>query len=212
MRLSDAIASRRSVRSFTAEPVTADQVRQLLAAAVLAPTAMHAEPWQFVVVQDRERLRRYSQAAKHLLIDGPYGALHDPLMASRHPEFFKALHQADFDVFYGAGTLIAICGATVNPFVAADCWLAAENLMLTARAMELGTCCVGSAVPALNTTAVKDELGIPFDVSVVAAIVVGVPAEWPAASTRKPPAILTWVTDNQQPTTHNQQRQRTADN
>jgi nitroreductase len=196
MLLSEAIALRRSVRSFTAEPVTADQVRQLIAAAVLAPTAMHTEPWRFVVVQSRERLRRYSEAAKHLLVDGPYGALHDPVMATRHPDFFKALRQPEFDVFYGAGTLIAICGATINQFVAADCWLAAQNLMLTARSIGLGTCCVGTAVPALNTTAVKDELAIPVDVSVIAVIVVGVPTAWPAPSGRRAPAILTWVTED----------------
>jgi nitroreductase len=195
MQLSDAIAFRRSTRSFTADPVTADQVRQLLAAAVLAPTAMHTEPWQFVIVQSRDRLRRYSEVAKQLLVGGPFGALHDPLMASRHPDFFDALHRPEFNVFYDAGTLIAICGATINQFIAADCWLAAENLMLTARDLGLGTCCIGSAVPALNTTAVKDDLGIPFDVSVVAAIVVGVPTEWPAPTGRKAPAILTWVRD-----------------
>ena len=54
----DTITSRRSIRDFTAEAITDDQVHALLHAAVLAPTAMHQEPWQFVVVQDREALRR----------------------------------------------------------------------------------------------------------------------------------------------------------
>lgn len=46
----------------------------------------------------------------------------------------------------------------------ADCWLAAENLMLSACALGLGTCCIGSAIPALNSPEAKSELGISADV------------------------------------------------
>ncbi|MFX8160667.1 nitroreductase family protein, partial [Acinetobacter baumannii] len=56
----------------------------------------------------------------------------------------------DFNVFYNAGTLIVIYGKPMGPFVVADCWLAAENLMLAACAMGLGTCVIGLAVAALN--------------------------------------------------------------
>ena len=53
MTMSDVIAARRSVRAYTDAPVTADQIRRLLDAAVQAPTAMHDEPWQFIVIQNR---------------------------------------------------------------------------------------------------------------------------------------------------------------
>src|SRR3974390_2754534 len=59
-----AIFPRRSVRAYTPQAVDAATVRSLLDAAVQAPTAMHAEPWAFVVVQDRTRLRRISDRAK----------------------------------------------------------------------------------------------------------------------------------------------------
>lgn len=52
----DAIYGRRSVRAYRADPVEATEVRALLHAAVQAPTAMHAEPWLFVVIQDRAEL------------------------------------------------------------------------------------------------------------------------------------------------------------
>jgi hypothetical protein len=80
----------------------------------------------------------------------------------------------------------------MGPFVVADCWLAAENLMLAAHALGLGSCVIGSAVGALNAPEVKLELGIPADSTAVAPVIVGTPkGEWPA-TTRKPPQILGW--------------------
>ena len=77
-------------------------------------------------------------------------------------------------------------------FVEADCWLTAENLMLAACAIGLGSCVIGSCVAALNLTGVKAELGIPAEFSVVAPIIVGVPSGETAATSRKDPLILAW--------------------
>lgn len=192
--LATAIASRRSIRSYRQDPIDASRIHALLQAAVMAPTAMHVEPWLFVVVQDRAALQRYSDVAKVTLLKEAdlYRDLHDPSRTPKNGGFLKALGSPDFNVFYNAGTLIVICTRSVNPFVAADCWLAAENLMLAAVADGLGTCCIGSALPGLNAPEVKTELGIPADVTCVAAIVVGVPAALPPAAARKPPVVLTW--------------------
>ncbi len=57
--------------------------------------------------------------------------------------------------------LFVICTDKTGPFVAADFWLAAENLVLTACSMGLGTCVTGSAVAAFNASAMKAELAIP---------------------------------------------------
>jgi nitroreductase len=76
--------------------------------------------------------------------------------------------------------------------VAADCWLAAENLMLAACLLGLGTCCIGSAVPVLNSPETKSELAIPADVEAIAPIIVGVPSGPPVEVLRKDPLILSW--------------------
>jgi len=60
----DAIFSRRSVRAYTDQPLDEATVRALLEAAVQAPTALHAEPWTFMVIQDREVLHKLSDRAK----------------------------------------------------------------------------------------------------------------------------------------------------
>jgi nitroreductase len=89
--------------------------------------------------------------------------------------------------------LIAIGARPLGPFVTADCWLAAENLMLAACALGLGTCCIGSAVPALNGPETKSELGIPSDAEIVAPIIVGVPREAAAEVSRHNPTVVSWT-------------------
>jgi nitroreductase len=86
-----------------------------------------------------------------------------------------------------------ICGKPVGPFVVADGWLAAENLMLAAWAMGLGTCVIGSAVPALNTRDLKAGVGIPDEFSAIAPIIVGVPRGVTPPATRQPPHVLSWT-------------------
>jgi nitroreductase len=191
----DVIFSRRSVRSYTAQTLDHDTVRALLDAAVQAPTALHAEPWAFVVVQDARALKRYSDVAKALWATelGRSRDLQAIGEAAMRSHFAEAMANPEFSVFYDAGTLIVICAKPLGSFVTADCWLAAENLMLAACAMGLGSCCIGSAVGALNTPDVKAELGIPADVVAVAPIIVGVPREAAASDSRKAPEILGWL-------------------
>lgn len=191
----DAIFMRRSVRTYTTQRVDEATVRALLDAAVHAPTAMHSEPWAFVVVQDRRVLKRLSDRAKGSWINdvAHYRDLHpggDPAVAASFAERFAS---PDFNVFYDAGTLIAIGARPLGPFVVADCWLAAENLMLAASALGLGTCCIGSAVPVLNSPDTKAELEIPPEIEIVVPIVVGVGRAAPVEASRKDPAILSWT-------------------
>ena len=185
-----AIYQRRAVRSYTAEKIEKATIEQLLNAAVHAPTAVHREPWAFVVVQNKDRLRQYSDRAKALLL-GQQEAT--SFFREAEPRALAMLADPAFNIFYDAGTLIVVCCKARGPFVDADCWLAAENLMLAATAKSLGTCCIGFAVGILNTVEVKRELGIPESGAAVAPIIVGVQKESLASSYRKAPEILSWV-------------------
>ena len=183
----DAIHERRSVRDYSPQRLDPATIRTLLDAAVWAPTAVHEEPWAFVVVQDIAALKRLSDRAKTIFAAEAPRA--HPDQANR---LIDILNQPDFNVFYNAGTLIIICGRPKGPFVVADCWLAAENLILAAHAMGLGSCVVGFAVPALNTPDIKAELGIPADCSAIAPIMVGVASGETPRTTRKEAEILAW--------------------
>jgi nitroreductase len=185
-----AIYQRRAVRSYIPDKLERGTIEQLLQAAVQAPTALHAEPWAFVVIQDSVRLRHYSDRAKAMLLGQREATSH---FQKSEPRALAMLSNPEFNIFYDAGTLIVVCCKAKGPFVEADCWLAAANLMLAATAQGLGTCCIGFAVGVLNTPEVKAELGIPDCGAAVAPIIIGVPREAPSAGTRKPPAILKWV-------------------
>lgn len=189
----DAIFVRRSVRAYAAQQPDKDTIRALLDAAVQAPTAMHAERWAFAVIQDRRALKRYSDRAKGSWMQATdqHRQLHPTARPRTESVFAMQMADPEFNVFYNAGTLIVIC-AKPGPFAAADCWMAAENLMLAACALGLGTCCIGSAVPALSSEDVKTELAIPPDFEVVVPIIVGIPSEPPSPTVRNEPKILSW--------------------
>jgi len=194
MSVADAIRGRRAVRAYTPEPVEPATIELLLEAAVLAPTAMREEPWTFAIVQDGAELRHLSERAKRLWkkqATAHEGAL-DPVASARQRRVSDLLLDPEFSIFYDAGTLIVICATPESHFVEADCWLAAENLMLMACAMGLGTCPIGFALPVLNAPEVKAELGVPADVEVVAPIIIGVPSGSPPLGHRRPPRISAW--------------------
>ncbi len=59
-KFSDLIKNRRSMRKFTDEELTQEEVVALLRAALMAPSSKRSNPWQFVVVDDRETLKKLS--------------------------------------------------------------------------------------------------------------------------------------------------------
>lgn len=58
--LHELLVNRRSIRRYTQEPVSPDDVKLILEAALMAPTSKSSRPWQFVVVEDKEMLERLS--------------------------------------------------------------------------------------------------------------------------------------------------------
>lgn len=182
-----AIHERRSIRSFTSERLSQSTIKTLLDAAVWAPTAVHEEPWLFSIVQDVEVLKSLSERAKKI-----FAAQAEQAHPDQAKRLLDILAQPDFNIFYDASTLIIISGKPKGPFVVADCWLAAENLMLAACSMGLGTCVIGFAVPGLNTPEIKAELKIPAECTAIAPIIVGVPSDEAPRSTRKEPEIIYW--------------------
>ena len=196
----DAIYGRRSVRSYTPYKLEKSTVRALVDAAVQAPTAMHEQPWLFVVVQDREMLERLSDHVKATWAQEAIPkSIRHAAGSDLHGEFIKSLEDPAFNVFYDAGTLVVICARRLDTFVVGDCWMAAENLMLAATALGLGTCCIGAAVTALNAPDTKAMLGMPADVHAVAPIIIGVPAGSVAPMSRREPEIVSWKGNRRSP-------------
>jgi nitroreductase len=187
MNTLDAVYNRRAVRDYLPQLLDKATINSLLDAAVHAPTAMHEEPWAFAVIQNHDMLNRLSETAKNMVRTASQA---DNTSFSKHA--LELVNAPGFNVFYNAGTLIVIYSKMTGPFVNADCWLAAENLMLTACSKQLGTCVIGFAVEALNSHEWKSELGVPDHMTAVAPIIVGFPAGATPPSPRKSPDIITW--------------------
>ena len=186
MNVREAIFTRRAVRAYAAAKVNEEIVRSLLRAAVQAPSAMNRQPWLFAIVQDREQLKRYSDRAKAMVLAQMAG---DPKAA----HYEDRLKSPAFDIFYGVSTLVVIGAADRGPYTDADCWLAAQNLMLTACEAGLGSCCIGFAIPLLNTPEVKAELGFPPAGAAIAPLIVGYPAAEPSPPVpRSEPRVVSW--------------------
>lgn len=184
MNVREAIYGRRAVREFTAKPVDEELLRQLIDAAIQAPSAVNQQPWLFTVVRNKELLARISSEAKsHMLKTSPAA------LASHH--FLPALSDPKFDIFYGAPVLIVI-SAAAGPWTIEDCALAAENLMLAAHAAGLGTCWIGFAKGWLEAPEGKSILNLPATHIPVAPIIVGHPKSATPAVSRTAPRI-DWV-------------------
>ena len=187
MELMDAIYSRRAVREYTSDPVDEKTLRQLIDAAIQAPSAVNEQPWSFSVVLDKALLARISTESKaHVLKTSAVGLL------SHSPRFQHILSDPTFDIFYRAPALIVISAVAAGTWAVEDCALAAENLMLAARGLGLGTCWIGFSQSWLGTAEGKAALGLPPAALPVAPIIVGHPKAAPAPVARKEPRIQ-WI-------------------
>lgn len=117
METLEAIKTRRSIRKFKKDPISRDMVKELLEAAMFAPSAGNEQPWQFIVLDDRK-----------ILDDVP-----------------KICSTAA--MCRQAATAILICGDAwlekYPEFWVQDCSAAVENLLLAAHAMGLGAVWAG---------------------------------------------------------------------
>ena len=186
----EALLARRSVRKYKPRKVEAQTINNLLEAAVRAPTALGQEPWAFVIIQDKILLKNLSDYAKPLFLNQIHQ--HHSKQAQHKLDLFN---RPDFNIFHDANTLIVICGKTAAPFFSADCWLAAENMMLAACAMNLGSCVIGSALSAFEVPEVRTKLRIPDNYSAVAPIVIGYPDEKNIPSSRKSPVVFSCISE-----------------
>jgi nitroreductase len=185
MDLLQAIFHRRAVRHYTDAMVHPAMIADLINAAIQAPSALNQQPWTFAVIRGRQRLDGYSERAKAYMLTIL------PHLLGLHQRA-ESLASDSYNVFHHAGTLVVICAKPAGHHPEQDCLLAAENLMLAAHGMGLGTCPIGFARPWLNLPEIKRELGIPGGQSVVLPVVVGFPADTPAPVPRDEPEIVCW--------------------
>jgi len=185
MYFDQVLAGRRAVREYTNEAVDEKSIRHMIDCAVKAPNAINQQPWAFSVVRNTALLDKISEEAK----------LH--MLSSKNESFHKGhLHTNLEDpvshIFYHAPVLILISATEANHWIVEDCSLAAQNLMLSAFDLGLGSCWIGCAQGFLNSAKGKSLMQLPDHWVPIAPIIVGHTNDFPAPTTRKVPEIR-WI-------------------
>lgn len=159
-----ALMSRRSIRTYTGEPVADEQVETILRAAMAAPSAGNQQSWRFVVVTDDAVKTELAQAT-------PYAR----------------------SVGLSAVTLV-VCGDTraeKRPgYWVQDCSAAIENALLAVHALGLGAVWIGVHPVEERVEAVARIIGTPEGVRPMSMLAIGHPAETKEPSERFEPAYV----------------------
>jgi nitroreductase len=146
-----AIHTRRSVRAFTPDPVSEEDIRTLLEAAMTAPSAVNAQPWAFLVITDPALLAQIPSV-------NPYAR-----MAADAP------------------LSILVCGDTAAEkypgFWVQDCSAATQNLMLAARAIGLGSVWTGIHPVEDRIAKARVIFRLPENLNPLSLVVVGHPGK-----------------------------------
>ncbi len=156
----DFIFARRSVRRYQERPIPEEMVRDLLEAAMAAPSAVAKDPWHFIVVRSRERLLQIAD----ILPNG------------------KMLRHA------AAG--IVVCGdierahGGEESYMLQDCSAAVENLLLAAAALGIGACWLGVHPRRERMDGIRKLFALPGNIIPVAGISLGWPEKSSPARTR----------------------------
>ena len=146
----DNILTRKSVRSYTDQPVTPEQVETILKAAMAAPSGMNIQPWRFVVVRE--------QSIKDSLAVG----------------FNKMIAKAPVAIVVCGKTPGKLGGENKN--WTADCAAATENLLLAVEAMGLGAVWTACYPYEERMDPTIRVLGLPDNVKPYCIVPIGYPA------------------------------------
>ncbi len=190
--LEEVIRGRRSVRQYREDPVPENMILRLVEDAAFAPSAGNRQDWEFTVLTKRPIKERMADAVREswsrMLSDPNAGGAAESLGDyTRH-----------FDWFARAPVVIAVSARRPEAFLTALCGedaaavyggtvsaaMAAQNLMLSARAAGLGTCCLTGPLAAGKS--LKQILHLGNRREIVCLITLGYPAEEPAAPSRRP--------------------------
>ena len=163
------IMTRRSVRKYQPQAVNRDTMQIILECGINAPNAINKQSWEVRVVDNPEFINGITEVFKKV----------SPKMAEG----------ADFkNMFRNAPTVVFIANDTTFPFSQVDCGLMAENMMLSAWSMGIGSVCLGSSAHFINNTPEAapflEKLGFSENYKTLVCIGFGYPAETPAAKPR----------------------------
>jgi len=169
-----AIMGRRSIRKYLDKPVEHEKLVVLAECAINAPSGSNRQPWLVRVVENQELLAEINEVYKEV-----------NAVQIRRDKNFK-------NMFRNAPNVMVVCSPAKGGGEV-DAGMLAENVMLAAHSLGLGTCCLGGIVRFLSSNEKAqffiNELGIPVDYKINFLIAIGYPDESPEAKPRDPAKV-----------------------
>jgi nitroreductase len=177
----DVVTTQRAIRRLTTDPIPDAAVRQIMDAAICAPSGGNRQGWSFLVVRDavrRQRLGELYREAWGELMKLPYyaGVAKEPPDSPAAKMLASARHLGEH--LGEAPVLVMACialesGIKATLTTGASIYPAVQNIMLAARALGIGSCI--TTIHRFRDAQVKELLGIPSDVETAALIPLGYP-------------------------------------
>ena len=163
MEVFEAIKGRRSIRAFKEQNVSEETIKKLIESATWAPSAGNIQPWEFIIVKERETKIRLSEAA-----------LNQEFLEEAPVLIIVCANEIKSSQRYGTRGTTLYC--------IQDTAAAIQNIHLVAFSLGLGTCWVG----AFDESQAREILHVPEGIRPVAMIPVGYPNEKPTLRRRQP--------------------------
>ena len=161
------IMTRTSIRKYTDQPVSKADIETLLRAGMAAPTAVNRQPWHFVVVTDKAKLKELS--------GGRGGMLEQCALA-----------------IVVCGNMEKTMQGKGQEFWIQDCSAATENILLAANALGLGAVWTGGYPMEERVASISKALKLPETIIPLCTIVIGHPAESPTPKDKWKPENVSY--------------------
>jgi nitroreductase len=176
------IKSRRSIRRYKDKKLSKKEIMSLIEAGSYAPSSHNRQPWEFVVLTgskidelSAEINNWYSSFVK---LGRPLSFIKE---IKESVDAMKKRVESDKDLFFYHAPCVVIVHAPKKRFYLQDCSCAAQNMMLAARSLSIGSCWIGFADIVLNRSRkIKKKLGIPMSHGVMATIAFGYTDRFPS--------------------------------
>jgi len=183
MELDACLKGRRSVRAYTNEPVSKEQIEAILEAGTWAPTAMYRQPIRFILIEDKSLIKYVSDETK-------------ALVRKMFPQTKEEFSTTKDVICYNAPVLILICTEKDEQWRQSnllDSVLAAQNMFLKAYELQLGTCYMGFIGFLTSNPEALKKMGVPVNYDLQVPFILGHPKTKQGAGKRKKPQILKWI-------------------
>ena len=195
------IQDRRSIRNFTDEPVSDQDLEMLMEAARQAPSGENAQPWRFIIVKDegmRKKMgaiagggssRRFTAEFVTQKMQKRFENLQDE---EKKQKAFKKLTSGQVSAFMAEAPVnIVVCGKKDVWDTPYDTSAAIENILLMVTALGLGACWViAPCIDIRDEERIKELLDIPEEFKAVSILSVGHPAREHRPRPRMAPSEL----------------------